>query len=341
MMDIPRYARPGGLSRSFSPENPMGGAGAGGAASSNLGPGKKGRGWAPLAPGETLTLLRQEGGGIVRRIWLTVPQRTKDGPVSLLDLRLRMFWDGASAPAVDVPVGDFFCDGFSARTQVLSVPIVNAPVGGLTCYFEMPFRTGARIELVSESPVAIATVFYQVDVELGEIPDGAWSFHATWASTGRGTPGEDHEILRREGASGAYVGTYLAFETAEPGWFGEGEVKFYLDGDTALPTICGTGTEDYGGGAWGYCGGDGFTPAGATQIFSAPFFGYPYDSTVLCGDRLEDGATRHALYRWHLPDPVRFESGIRAVVQRIGLSEGGLFVNRSDSVRATAYWYES
>jgi hypothetical protein len=316
-------------SRSITPENPHGEPGTGGRAESNLGPGRKGRPCIAVEPGETATIAEVDGPGEIRHMWLTCPEATDGGDHVLRDLVLRAHWDGESEPSVAVPLGDFFCNGHATRAVVTSEPIVAAPDGGFNCYFPMPFDE-ARITIESEHPTTVDGLYYQVDYAIGpDLGDGV-RFHAQWRRTNPTAPGEDHLICDGIEGRGQYVGTYLAWTALSDGWWGEGEVKFYLDGDEAWPTICGTGTEDYVGGAWCFDTGDG------PETYSAPYLGYPYHDP---GGTGHGHPPRHGCYRWHVPDPIRFEESLRATVQAMGNGRDG-YRERSDDVASVAYWYQ-
>lgn len=306
--------------RSLTAENPEGKPGAGGRAASDLGTGRKGNPNTAVPDGEETVLGTIDGPGEIRHIWITVPGVTDH---VLRDVILRLYWDDEDDPSVAVPIGDFFCNGHARRTTVQSTPIVVAPNGGFNCYFPMPFREQARITVENDCNADIENFFYQIDYALLEdLSDETAYFHAQWRRTNPTSPGEDHVIVDGIDGTGHYVGTYLAWTALSEYWWGEGEVKFYIDDDEQWPTICGTGTEDYVGGAWGF---------GEDETYSTAFLGYP-----LCDD---DGAvTRHGLYRWHVPDPVRFTESFRATVQAIG-HDGELF-ERSDDVSSVAYWYQ-
>lgn len=263
-------------SRAITAENRRGEPGAGGAEASALGPGRKGSAKIALAAGETTVLAEITGTGVVRHVWMTVADRTAaGGDFVLRDLVLRAYWDGEETPSVEVPLGDFFCNGFARRTQVISIPIVVAPNGGMNCYFPMPFRTGARITVTSEHSADIESFFYQIDYSLeDELPPDVGYFHAQWRRQALTVRGRDHVILSDVTGPGTYVGTYIALSCIERYWWGEGEMKFFIDGDTELPTICGTGLEDYVGGAWGFH----TTPQPGVEpqvlTYNAPYSGY-------------------------------------------------------------------
>lgn len=332
--------------RCINAENPTGEWGCAAVASSPLGRGRKGRAFLPLPRGERLTLADVKGPGVIRHIWITVPDRTDAGPFVLRDLVVRMYWDDEESPSVEAPLGDFFCNGFAERSVVTSAPVVVAPTGGMNCFFPMPFRSRARIVLDSEHPGDIESVFFQVDLTTGDeiAPDQPY-FHAQWRRSNATTaPGEDHVILDGVRGGGRYVGTYLGVSALSRYWWGEGEVKFYLDGDTEFPSLCSTGLEDYAGGAWAFQDELRTDPEPIPLTFSAPYFGYPFCSTrdkTLAAPFLQATPPMHALYRWHLPDPIFFERDLRVTVQQIGVwDRGGLF-ERTDDVFSTAYWYQT
>lgn len=330
-------------SRSITAENPRGEKGAGGRASSILGQGRKGRAYRPLSAGETMELADIQGPGVIRHIWITVPDATPAGPFVLRDLVLRAYWDGHDLPAIEVPLGDFFLNGFAERALVTSEPMVVAPTGGMNCYLPMPFRRNARLTLTSEHPGDIEAVFFQVDYSLDdELDDDVGYLHAQWRRTAGAPPGTDHVIVDGVAGRGTYVGTYIGLTALGRFWWGEGEVKFYLDGDEEFPTICGTGLEDYVGGAWAFQ--DVLEPGTEpiVRTFSAPYFGYPHRGT---SDRTRWSPyssampANHGMYRWHLHDPIGFDSELRVTVQQIGHDGRELF-ERSDDICSVAYWYQ-
>jgi hypothetical protein len=324
-----------GITRSVSPENPTGGKGAGGMATEGTGAhaaGDLGRGWKvspsiDLPSGSVATLADLDGPGIVRHIWLTTDR------AQLRGLLLRMYWDGEPDPSVEVPLGDFFCNGWpGALALVSSAPIVVAPAGGLNSYWPMPFREHARITLENVSGAGVP-VYYQVSYARRAVPDDAGYLHAAWRrSNPLGRPAI-HTLLDGVRGRGRYVGTYLAIEPGDPGWWGEGEVKFYLDGDDEFPTICGTGTEDYFGGAWN------FDLDGQYVRFSTAYLGLPQ---VLPEREIYQPNQRFGLYRWHLPDPIEFERDLRVTVQALGWQSGGRYLplERAD-IATTAVWYQA
>jgi len=206
-----------------------------------------------------------------------------------------MYWDGEAAPSVEVPVGDFFANGHAMRCDIDSIPVCVNPSGGMNSYWPMPFSDSARITIANEHGDDIRGFFYQITYSLTETPSEAGRFHAQWRRENTVTYHKEYTILDGVRGRGHYVGTYLAWTQLSSGWWGEGEIKFYVDGDDPHPTICGTGTEDYVGGAWCF----------ADRTYSKAFLGYPLRHA-------EPGQIiRHGLYRWHVPDPIRFKSDLR------------------------------
>jgi hypothetical protein len=334
----------GVVSRSINAENRTGAPGAAARAASGLGPGRKGSPAVSLPAGETLTLAEIEGPGVIRHIWLTVTDRTEHGPFVLRDLVLRAYWDGSDLPSVEVPLGDFFCNGFGTRALVNSAPIVVAPTGGMNCYFPMPFRAGARLTLENQHAGDVPSVYFQVDYTLGDdIAAGTPYFHAQWRhSDGTAALGTDHVIVDGVSGRGTYVGTYLALTSLHRYWWGEGEVKFFVDDDDEFPTLCSTGLEDYAGGAWAFQDELRAAPEPEILTFNSPYCGYPFHSAH---DRTKaspfstEALPMHGLYRWHLPDPIHFTERLAVTVQQIGAWDHGLF-ERQDDIATTAYWYQ-
>jgi hypothetical protein len=346
MLDAMSFTRASSVeSRAITAENPRGERGVGGQAASNLGPTRKGAPCTEIEAGQTITLADVTGSGTIRHIWMTITPHTENAPFVLRNLALRMFWDGEESPSVEVPLGDFFCCGFGEPARVQSMPITVAPKGGMNCYFPMPFTEGARIELVSEHPEKIGGVFYQIDYTLGdEHPEDQGRFHAHWRRCdGRDPLGTDHMLLDLPaGSRGSYVGSFIQLTALERYWWGEGEMKFFLDGDQQFPTICGTGLEDYVGGAWAFQDHQKRWPAPIPETYSAPFLGY---SQYLTEDTSEMSGFAtgmppcHGMYRFHLPDPIYFHDGLRVTLQQIGERDGHF--ERQDDIATVAYWYQT
>lgn len=331
------------LSRSITAENPDGAPGGGGRTVSDLGPGRKGRPCLTLPRGEETVLADIDGAGAITHLWFTTADHTDAVGFVLRDLVLRAYWDGEETPSVEVPLGDFFCCGAGARTLVTSVPIVVAPSGGFNSYFTMPFGSRARITVTNEHPVDVEGFFFQVDYTLDPSSRAAPArFHAQWRRENPTTLGIDHTILDGVSGPGAYVGTFLSITCLERYWYGEGEVKFYIDDDDALPTIAGTGLEDYIGGAWAFQDHLGAVPPPTPQPFTALYAGYHQyvtEDSSQVSPYLTGMPPLHGMYRWHLPDPVRFTRALRVTLQQIG-DRGGHLFERRDDIASVAYWYQ-
>ena len=331
-------------SRSINAENPHGEKGAGCKTAGPLGEGRKGcASYRDFKPGTTITLAEIEGPGIINHIWMTVRPKTSDAHRYVLrNLILRMYWDGEETPSVEVPLGDFFCCGFAKACTVISLPICVLPNRGMNCYFSMPFRKKALITMESQHEETISCFFYQIDYCLPEsLPDDICYFHAQWRRQKQTELAKDYIVLDGVKGKGHYVGTYLALQTLERYWWGEGEFKFYIDGDDKYPTLSSTGSEDYFGGAWSF----GVQKDGVTieQNYCAPYMGYPYysahDEDLSHINWTDDVPPMRGLYRWHIQDPICFEDNIRVTLQQIGGGFGGLF-ERQDDVSTVAYWYQ-
>ncbi|MGE5599643.1 MAG: glycoside hydrolase family 172 protein [Bacteroidota bacterium] len=309
--------------RSVSGENPDGRKGGGARHvpepdnyASELGRGWKARPCITLPARTETTLADLAGPGIIQHIWLTVdPRRFRS-------FILRMYWDGEDEPSVETPLGDFFACTHGQRCRVNSLPVAVNPTGGCNAYWPMPFARHARVTLENPLPKDVGWFYYQITYALGEVPDEAGRFHAQWRRAETRTELPEHVILEGVRGHGHYVGTVLAWTQRTDCWWGEGEVKFFLDGDEEYPTICGTGTEDYFGGAWGLA-----------ETFCAPFTGYPY------WDK-ESVHPRHGLYRWHLPDPIHFRRNLRVTIQTLGFRPGEKFIPLADDVASLALWYQ-
>ncbi|HZW09051.1 MAG TPA: glycoside hydrolase family 172 protein [Phycisphaerales bacterium] len=329
--------------RSISAENPTGGKGMGAQAAPGDDPcctdaaSDLGRGWKVrpclrhLEPGQTAVLADIEGPGVVQHIWCTV----------LADVHRFLSWevryDGAPEPSIRTPLGDFFANGIDGRALVASQPIAVNPKGGMNSYWPMPFRRRFTLTIRNDGPKTIPEFFYQVTYSLEDLPEDAGYLHASWSRTLTSRDRPEHLILDRVRGRGHFAGTYLVWNQLSNGWWGEGEVKFFIDGDADdAPTICGTGTEDYFGGAWGFVMDHERDMRPTT--YTTPYLGYPqavYDSTAKLGPRIPS----HGLYRWHIPDPVRFERDLRVSIQTLGWWPNGKFQPLTDDLASTAFYY--
>ena len=207
----------------------------------------------------------------------------------------------------------------------------------------MPFKKKAKITLENQHANKIPAFFYQVDYCLyDELPDDITYFHAQWRRERLTEKQKDYTILDGVKGKGHYVGTYIALTTLERYWWGEGEMKFYIDGDDEYPTICGTGTEDYFGGSWSFAKQvDGKT---VEQNYNTPYLGYPYysahDELIHNFYHNDDCPPMRGFYRWHIQDPICFDEDLRVTIQQIGVGYRGLF-ERQDDVASVAYWYQT
>jgi len=331
-------------SRAINAENPTGEKGKGGMVSSPLGPSRKGSPCIRDIPsGETVIIADIKGCGKITHIWVTVDDKTSNSERFVLrDLVLRMYWNGENYPSVEVPLGDFFASGFGVETTVNSLPIVVVPARGFNCYFPMPFFEGAVITLENQHTNSIPAFFYQIDyLEMDSLSPKEMCFHARWRREKITRIGKDYIIVDDIKGQGMYVGTYIALSTLERYWWGEGEVKFFIDGDKKYPTICGTGMEDYFGGSWSFASHEN----GKTHenTYCTQFLGYPFysrhDSVIRNPYHNDEVPPMRGFYRWHIPDPIYFNQDLSITIQQIGVNYGGLF-ERQDDLSSVAYWYQ-
>jgi hypothetical protein len=334
--NLPRLSN--AQTRSISPENFAGAKGGGGSATEGVGAEaarELGRGWKvspciALPASSTAVLADIDGPGAIQHLWLTI------SPKFWRSLVLRCYWDGEQTPSVEVPLGDFFCNGWCVSCNVNSLPISVNPNGGFNSYWEMPFRKHARITLENLRPDEAKHLYYQITYTLTGVPQDRAYFHAQWRRNNPLPHMEVHTILDRVRGQGHYVGTYLAWGVNNNGWWGEGEIKFYLDGDVDWPTICGTGTEDYFGGAWGFV-----LNEGEYCSYSTPYLGLPQ---IITGDGFTSSQMRFGLYRWHVMDPIRFHQDLRVTIQALGwrasLEGKPRYLPLQDDIASTACWYQ-
>lgn len=320
--------------RSISAENFTGAKGQGGMATEGTGAEcarDLGQGWkvspsVNIAAGQTFTVAEIDGPGAIQHIWLTC------FPESWRHMILRMYWDDEDTPSVETPLGDFFCNGWCERSNVSSLPIAVNPAGGMNSYWVMPFRKKAKITIENRMDSAVV-LYYQIDYTLTEVPDDAAYFHAQWRRSNPVRYKDVHVLLDGVYGKGHYVGTYLAWQVNNNGWWGEGEIKFYMDGDQDFPTICGTGTEDYFGGAWNF-----EQPKGEYGSYSTPYLGL---HQIIKPDGLYRSQQRFGMYRWHVMDPIRFEADLRVTIQALGWRSGGRYLPLQDDIASVSYWYQS
>lgn len=328
------------VSRSISAENPTGEKGKGAmavpdekSASRDLGQGWKVRPCISLKAGETVTLAEIKGPGMITHIWMTSDLK------AYRDCILRFYWDDEIEPSIEVPFGDFFCNGWGVRANVLSIPINVNPAGGFNSYWPMPFKKSARITIENQRVEEIRGFFYQVDYILDEMPEDAMYFHAQWRRENPVQYAREYTIVDNIKGNGRFAGVYIAWGQNNNLWWGEGEIKYYIDGDTDFPTYCGTGTEDFFGGAWGFVN----STHNAYETYSGPYLGY---HQLIKPDGFNGANMRHGLYRWHIADPFLFKNDFRATIQALGWRNPikdipGKFLALQDDLASTAYWYQS
>ena len=303
-------------SRSISFENPTGAPGEGGKAASNLGAGRKGSPMKPIKPGETLQLCDIQGPGTIRHIWLT----THRDPQNLRTLVLRGWYDGQEHPSIECPVGDFF--GF-AHGKVMPYGSAVHSVGeraGMDIWLPMPFAKRAKITISNEDSHVSSKappIFYQIDYTLGDRhPEDVGRLHVLFHRENPTTEKKDFELLPQRSQKGRFIGSVIGIRNLHPDlWWGEGEIKVYMDGDKEFPTICGTGSEDYVGLSWG--------------IQQTPFF---YNGCSLNEKEFV------SMYRWHLPDPVAWREHARITIQQIAWKDG--LAETEDDWSCATFWYE-
>ncbi|MDX9880833.1 MAG: DUF2961 domain-containing protein [Prolixibacteraceae bacterium] len=289
--------------------------------------------------GATETLLDTDGPGMVRHIWCTVSRRA---PGDLRNIILRMYWEHSDVPSVEIPLGDFFGMSHGADALMTSQLISIQPSWGCNCDIPMPFKEHARITVTNESDTDFDWFFYQVDFTLGDkVKKDDGRFHASFNRENPTRYGRDYTIMETKGAKGVFLGCVIGVRPLISGWWGEGEMKFYIDGDTKYPTICGTGIEDYFGAAWGL------------STHSVPYRGAPLVEPGFC-----------SMYRFHVNDPIYFQDEIKINVQQMGTaflddarkkygdslifmrfdhprrSTDKVYYLRSDDVSSVAYWYQ-
>jgi hypothetical protein len=318
---------------SISPENPTGEKGKGGMAiqgTASLAARDLGQGWKVnpfinIEPGKTYTLAEIDGQGAIQHIWMTP---TGNWRFSIL----RIYWDDETTPSVEAPVGDFFAMGWGRYSQISSLAVCVNPGSAFNSYWVMPFRRKARLTM-ENLDVAPMRLYYQIDYTLTQVPKDAAYFHAQFRRTNPLPEKEVYTIIDNLKGKGHYIGTYMAWGVNNNGWWGEGEIKFYLDGDQQFPTICGTGTEDY------FCGSYNFENRDKKQYqeFTTPYAGL---AQVIKPDGLYQSQMRFGLYRWHIVDPVRFESDLRVTIQALGWKSGGRYLPLRDDIASVAYWYQ-
>ena len=321
-------------SRSISPENFTGEKGEGGMATNGTGShaaSELGKGWkvspsVRIKAGTAFTLAEIKGPGCIQQIWMTP---TGDWRRSLI----RIYWDDETNASVECPVGDFFACGLGKYAQISSLAVCVNPGSAFNCYWPMPFHKKARITMENIDDKDM-TLYYQINYTLAEVPKDAGYFHAQFRHEYPLKTKGIYTILDGVEGDGQYVGTYLALGVHNSGWWGEGEIKFYLDGDQEFPTICGTGTEDY------FCSSYNFEnhDTHKYQTFSTPYAGL---AQVLPPDKIYEPGQRFGLYRWHITDPIRFRKNLKVTIQMLGWKPGGRYLQLDSEMSSVAYWYQN
>lgn len=274
-----------------------------------------------LPPGKTLEMPLLQGPGVITHIWLT----SHAGRANELNaLSLRIYWDGREEPGIEVPLGDFFAVGQGQPAVVESVPVQVSPSGALSCYWRMPFATSARLVVTNDNPDRTTGLYWQVDwTELEALPADTGYLHARYRQEYPAVSGRDYLIADLEGR-GQYVGTVMSVTLAQDGWWGEGDDFFYIDGE-AVPSLQGTGSEDYFNDAWG------FRPR------TSHWFGQPRWQGDAAGDS-------GVCYRWHVLDPVGFTTSLKVTMEHKGNrpeDTEGFFLERPDFISSVAFWYQT
>jgi Protein of unknown function (DUF2961) len=320
--------------RSISPENFTGEKGKGGMATEGTGARcarDLGQGWkiSPsivIQPGEVREIANIEGPGAIQQIWMTPTGKFR---YSIL----RIYWDDQEQPSVECPVGDFFASAWDTFAPLSSLAVCVNPGSAFNSYWEMPFRKRCRITMTNIGHDAM-TLFYQINYVLTDVPDNAAYFHAQFRRSNPLPYKEVYTILDGVRGQGHFAGVYMAWGVNNCGWWGEGEIKFFLDGDGEFPTICGTGTEDY------FCGSYNFENKATKQYqeFTTPYAGL---SQVIRPDGVYHSQTRFGMYRWHIADPVRFQKDLRVTIQALGWRSGGRYLPLQDDIASTAFWYQT
>ncbi len=327
-------------SRSISPENLTGGKGKGGMArledknkpnqanawyaARDLGQGWKLNPYIRINPGQIDTLADIDGPGAIQHIWMTP---TGNWQFSII----RIYWDGEKEPSVECPVGDFFCMGWGEYAPLSSLAVCVNPGSAFNCYWVMPFHKKCIITMENVNDKDPMTLYYQVDYTLTKVPSDAGYFHAQYR---RSNPDNTSVYTIVDGikGEGQFVGVYLAWGVHNNGWWGEGEIKFYIDGDSKFPTICGTGTEDY------FCGSYNFDRGGKYTEFCTPYSGLVQ---VIRPDGTYHSQERFGLYRWHIADPIRFKKDLRITIQDLGWRHGGRYLLQKSDIASVCFWYQT
>lgn len=245
---------------------------------------------------------------------------------------IRFYWDDEKEPSVECPIGDFFCSGWGLYSPLSSLAVC-VPGSAFNCYWQMPFRKKCKITMENIDPNNEMRVYYQINYTLTEVPEDAAYFHAQFR---RSNPNinSDHVLVDGIKGKGQYVGTYIAWQVNNNGWWGEGEIKFFMDGDKKFPTICGTGTEDY------FCGSYNFENKTTHQYeeFTTPYAGL---HQIIRPDGVYRSQQRFGMYRWHILDPIRFEKDLKVTIQDLGWRNDGRYLDQKSDISSVVFWYQT
>lgn len=334
------YRMSNAQTRSISPENFTGEKGKGGMATledkdkpnranaaheaRDLGQGWKVNPFIKIKPGETFTLGEITGPGAIQHIWMTP---TGNWRFSII----RIYWDGEETPSVECPVGDFFAMGWNKYAPLSSLAICVNPGSAFNCYWPMPFRKKCKITMENINDKDEMRLYYQIDYTLTDVPNDAAYFHAQFRRTNPNSTSV-YTIVDDIKGKGHFVGLYLAWGVNNNGWWGEGEIKFYMDGDDKFPTICGTGTEDY------FCGSYNFDREGQYKEFCTPYSGL---CQVIRPDGAYNSQQRFGLYRWHIMDPIRFEKSLKITIQDLGWRHNARYLPQQSDISSVCFWYQA
>jgi len=292
-------------------------------AARDLGQGWKVNPYIQIQPGQTITLAEITGPGAIQHIWMTPTGKWRFSVI-------RFYWDDETEPSVECPVGDFFCMGWNEYAPLSSLAVCVNPGSAFNCYWPMPFRKKCKITMENVKDADPMTLYYQIDYTLTEVPADAGYFHAQFR---RSNPNATsvYTIVDGVRGKGHFVGVYLAWGVNNNGWWGEGEIKFFMDGDSKFPTICGTGTEDY------FCGSYNFDRGGKYTEFCTPYSGLVQ---VIRPDGTYKSQQRFGLYRWHIMDPIRFEKDLKVTIQDLGWHQGGRYLPQQSDISSVCFWYQ-
>lgn len=328
--------------RSISPENFTGAKGRGGMADPEKNKGQRnvansalqarelGIGWKVnpyviIEPGETFTLAEIDGSGAIQHIWMTP---TGNWQYSII----RFYWDDETEPSVEVPVGPFFGMAWNTYAPLNSIAMTVNPGSAFNSFWKMPFRKKCKITVENINPDESMNLYYQVDYTLTEVGEDEAYFHAQYRRSNEDT-NSDHVIIDGIKGKGHYVGTFMGVGVNNNGWWGEGEIKFFMDGDKDFATIVGTGTEDYFLGSYNFEN----KQTRRYEEYTTPFAGL---HQVIRPDGLYNSQQRFGMYRWHVMDPIRFEKDLKVTIQDLGWRSNHRYLPQNSDIITVAYWYQ-